>query len=328
MQKINTDAKTVNSVQPNSAAQDSKPRDRSQPNRGAQITSFLNNRELDGHNLGVSFAESRLRWNFSLGRGNSGTSPGPVFGHHPRCTDWLLQGYFYSSLIASLQPIPPSIATSHILMSYPVGVRGWLAMFKSRMLEITATKGNCYCSRKSQRMESKDCDTRIFQQVIASRRTSGHGRHVAEPGERLAPARFVTAPPVASGLYLRHHHLPNALATLSEPSSRHTLPHRSATALQAGRRDHRVQHGARPLVYKHRDSQQRADEAVDATCVPGGRTREIKGRTKVQVRAHQRGSSEAAASGLIRRAAQWAGQEAGRPRPSASSVTRRTASGA
>ncbi|KAF7375006.1 Peptidase-S15 domain-containing protein [Mycena sanguinolenta] len=44
-------------------------------------------------------------------------------------------GYSYGSLIASLQPILPNIPTSHILISYPVGVRGWLTMFKSRYAE-------------------------------------------------------------------------------------------------------------------------------------------------------------------------------------------------
>ncbi|KAK7033025.1 peptidase-S15 domain-containing protein [Favolaschia claudopus] len=44
-------------------------------------------------------------------------------------------GYSYGSLIASLQPILPNIPTSHILLSYPLGVRGWLTLFKSRYAE-------------------------------------------------------------------------------------------------------------------------------------------------------------------------------------------------
>ncbi|KAJ7274511.1 Alpha/Beta hydrolase protein [Mycena haematopus] len=43
-------------------------------------------------------------------------------------------GYSYGALIASLQPVL-RIPTSHILLSYPVGVRGWLTMFKSRYAE-------------------------------------------------------------------------------------------------------------------------------------------------------------------------------------------------
>jgi len=44
-------------------------------------------------------------------------------------------GYSYGSLIASLQPILPNIPTSHILISYPLGVRGWLTLFKSSRYE-------------------------------------------------------------------------------------------------------------------------------------------------------------------------------------------------
>ncbi|KAJ7363915.1 Alpha/Beta hydrolase protein [Mycena albidolilacea] len=44
-------------------------------------------------------------------------------------------GYSYGSLIASLQPGLPNIPTSHILLSYPLGVRGWLTFFKSRYAE-------------------------------------------------------------------------------------------------------------------------------------------------------------------------------------------------
>lgn len=45
------------------------------------------------------------------------------------------QGYSYGSLIASLQPVLPGITTSHILLSYPMGVRGWLTLFSSRYKE-------------------------------------------------------------------------------------------------------------------------------------------------------------------------------------------------
>ncbi|KAJ7494629.1 Alpha/Beta hydrolase protein [Mycena galericulata] len=44
-------------------------------------------------------------------------------------------GYSYGSLIASLQPVLGSVETSHILLSYPLGVRGWLTLFKSRYEE-------------------------------------------------------------------------------------------------------------------------------------------------------------------------------------------------
>ncbi|KAF8206574.1 Alpha/Beta hydrolase protein [Mycena galopus ATCC 62051] len=44
-------------------------------------------------------------------------------------------GYSYGSLIASLQPVLPNIPTSHVLLSYPLGVRGWLTLFKSRYAE-------------------------------------------------------------------------------------------------------------------------------------------------------------------------------------------------
>lgn len=41
------------------------------------------------------------------------------------------QGYSHGSLIASLHPIIPSIKTSHVLISYPLGPRGWLTLFNS-----------------------------------------------------------------------------------------------------------------------------------------------------------------------------------------------------
>ncbi|KAG6832792.1 hypothetical protein H0H92_009410 [Tricholoma furcatifolium] len=40
-------------------------------------------------------------------------------------------GYSHGSLIASLQPVIPSIKTTHILISYPLGPRGWLTMFNT-----------------------------------------------------------------------------------------------------------------------------------------------------------------------------------------------------
>ncbi|KAF7327831.1 Peptidase-S15 domain-containing protein [Mycena kentingensis (nom. inval.)] len=50
-------------------------------------------------------------------------------------TSVVVVGYSYGSLIASLQPIVPGVATSHILISYPLGVRGWLTMFRGRYEE-------------------------------------------------------------------------------------------------------------------------------------------------------------------------------------------------
>jgi len=41
-------------------------------------------------------------------------------------------GYSHGSLIASLQPVLSSVQTSHVLVSYPMGVRGWLTLFRSR----------------------------------------------------------------------------------------------------------------------------------------------------------------------------------------------------
>ncbi|KAG7089697.1 hypothetical protein E1B28_011352 [Marasmius oreades] len=41
-------------------------------------------------------------------------------------------GYSYGSLIAGTHPLlPPPIKTSHILISYPVSVRGWLTLFQT-----------------------------------------------------------------------------------------------------------------------------------------------------------------------------------------------------
>ncbi|KAJ6577170.1 Alpha/Beta hydrolase protein [Mycena capillaripes] len=44
-------------------------------------------------------------------------------------------GYSYGALIASLQPVLAGVPTSHILISYPLGVRGLLTLFKSRYEE-------------------------------------------------------------------------------------------------------------------------------------------------------------------------------------------------
>ena len=41
----------------------------------------------------------------------------------------VVQGYSHGSLIASLQPVIPSVKTSHILLSYPLGPIGWLTLF-------------------------------------------------------------------------------------------------------------------------------------------------------------------------------------------------------
>ncbi|KAH9481419.1 hypothetical protein JR316_0005945 [Psilocybe cubensis] len=43
----------------------------------------------------------------------------------------LIAGYSHGSLIASLFPVLPSVETYHILISYPLGPRGWLTFFNS-----------------------------------------------------------------------------------------------------------------------------------------------------------------------------------------------------
>ncbi|KAF8071755.1 Alpha/Beta hydrolase protein [Lyophyllum atratum] len=43
----------------------------------------------------------------------------------------VLIGYSHGSLIASLHPVIPTIKTSHILISYPLGPRGWLTLFNT-----------------------------------------------------------------------------------------------------------------------------------------------------------------------------------------------------
>ncbi|KAF9524853.1 Alpha/Beta hydrolase protein [Crepidotus variabilis] len=43
----------------------------------------------------------------------------------------LLVGYSHGSLITSLCPVLPSVRTSHLLLSYPLGPRSWLTLFNS-----------------------------------------------------------------------------------------------------------------------------------------------------------------------------------------------------
>ncbi|KAJ7475737.1 Alpha/Beta hydrolase protein [Mycena latifolia] len=47
-------------------------------------------------------------------------------------------GYSYGALIASLQPVLPGVQTSHVLISYPLAVRGWLTLFRARYEEQLA----------------------------------------------------------------------------------------------------------------------------------------------------------------------------------------------
>ncbi|KAJ7034920.1 Alpha/Beta hydrolase protein [Mycena alexandri] len=47
----------------------------------------------------------------------------------------VIVGYSYGSLIASQQSLLANIPTSHLLLSYPLGVRGWLTLFKARYQE-------------------------------------------------------------------------------------------------------------------------------------------------------------------------------------------------
>ncbi|KAF9565206.1 alpha/beta-hydrolase [Agrocybe pediades] len=46
-------------------------------------------------------------------------------------------GYSHGSLIASLHPLIPSVKTSHVLLSYPLGPRGWLTLFHSSTYTTT-----------------------------------------------------------------------------------------------------------------------------------------------------------------------------------------------
>ncbi|KAF8223846.1 alpha/beta-hydrolase [Tricholoma matsutake] len=43
----------------------------------------------------------------------------------------VIAGYSYGSLVASLHPVLPTVKTSHILLSYPLGPRSWLTLFHS-----------------------------------------------------------------------------------------------------------------------------------------------------------------------------------------------------
>ncbi|KAF8913515.1 Alpha/Beta hydrolase protein [Mucidula mucida] len=47
----------------------------------------------------------------------------------------VLVGYSYGSLITTLCPSLPSIPTSYLLVSYPVGPRAWLTLFRSSLYE-------------------------------------------------------------------------------------------------------------------------------------------------------------------------------------------------
>ncbi|KAI5828114.1 alpha/beta-hydrolase [Schizophyllum commune Tattone D] len=50
----------------------------------------------------------------------------------PNAETVTIAGYSHGSLIASLHPVlEPPIRTNHILISYPLGPRGWLTLFKS-----------------------------------------------------------------------------------------------------------------------------------------------------------------------------------------------------
>jgi uncharacterized protein len=42
------------------------------------------------------------------------------------------KGYSHGSLIGSLHPVLSEVPTSHVLLSYPLGPRGWLTLFNSR----------------------------------------------------------------------------------------------------------------------------------------------------------------------------------------------------
>ncbi|KAJ7716723.1 Alpha/Beta hydrolase protein [Mycena maculata] len=44
--------------------------------------------------------------------------------------DVVVLGYSHGSLVASLQPPLPNIRTSHVLLSYPLSVRGFLTLFR------------------------------------------------------------------------------------------------------------------------------------------------------------------------------------------------------
>ncbi|TRM65064.1 Alpha/Beta hydrolase protein [Schizophyllum amplum] len=55
-----------------------------------------------------------------------------ALGQIPNVTNVAIVGYSHGSLIASLHPVlEPPVQTQHILISYPLGPRGWLTLFKS-----------------------------------------------------------------------------------------------------------------------------------------------------------------------------------------------------
>ncbi|KAI0359750.1 alpha/beta-hydrolase [Trametes cingulata] len=47
----------------------------------------------------------------------------------PGLSELVILGYSHGSLIASMHPVLPDVATSHILLSYPLGPRHWLTAF-------------------------------------------------------------------------------------------------------------------------------------------------------------------------------------------------------
>ncbi|EPQ52764.1 alpha/beta-hydrolase [Gloeophyllum trabeum ATCC 11539] len=53
-------------------------------------------------------------------------------GRSPNVEHVLIAGYSHGSLIASLHPVlPPPIKTHHLILSYPLGPRGWLTAFRT-----------------------------------------------------------------------------------------------------------------------------------------------------------------------------------------------------
>lgn len=67
-------------------------------------------------------------------------SPSFQHDHFSRWHSTPTQGYSHGSLIASLLPLFPSVKTSHVLISYPLGPRSWLTLFKSSSYDA-ALKG-------------------------------------------------------------------------------------------------------------------------------------------------------------------------------------------
>ncbi|TFK49921.1 alpha/beta-hydrolase [Heliocybe sulcata] len=55
-----------------------------------------------------------------------------LVGKSPSIEHVLIAGYSHGSLIASLHPtLPSSIKTHHLILSYPLGPRGWLTAFRT-----------------------------------------------------------------------------------------------------------------------------------------------------------------------------------------------------